>query len=366
MPRNDDIARVSLAAITFADIQLPSLYLSLSLLALVILSLSFSLSLSLSLSPTTILQADQRHEMDHLKLEQMALAPLAAQQMQQEDNYARVAEFIAALPGACRLAVVTSGGTTVPLEANTVRFVDNFSGGQRGAASTEAFLAAGYHVLFVHRKTSMRPFLHRIDLDRDSDADGQLCSRAAKQLATRRQALKDQRLMELPFVTIFDYLSLLERIEALLEPLGPRVLLYLAAAVSDFFLPRECLPEHKIQSREQNGLHLDLQPVPKMLGVFRARCPKAFMVTFKLETDHALLEAKARGSLRAYGQDVVVANQLETRHQLVRLFFPTDQPPIVIRAHDADRDLEVVLIQTLERMHIEHTHRLTASSTPSK
>ena len=30
-----------------------------------------------------------------------------------------------------------SGGTTVPVERNTVRFLDNFSSGQRGAASAE-------------------------------------------------------------------------------------------------------------------------------------------------------------------------------------------------------------------------------------
>lgn len=32
---------------------------------------------------------------------------------------------------------VTSGGTTVPLEQRCVRYIDNFSSGQRGAASTE-------------------------------------------------------------------------------------------------------------------------------------------------------------------------------------------------------------------------------------
>ncbi len=35
---------------------------------------------------------------------------------------------------------VTSGGTTVPLERNCVRFIDNFSAGTRGALSTEQFL----------------------------------------------------------------------------------------------------------------------------------------------------------------------------------------------------------------------------------
>jgi hypothetical protein len=38
------------------------------------------------------------------------------------------------------IACVTSGGTTVPLERNCVRFIDNFSAGTRGAVSTEQFL----------------------------------------------------------------------------------------------------------------------------------------------------------------------------------------------------------------------------------
>lgn len=38
------------------------------------------------------------------------------------------------------IAVVTSGGTTVPLEKHCVRFIDNFSSGRRGALSTEELL----------------------------------------------------------------------------------------------------------------------------------------------------------------------------------------------------------------------------------
>ena len=38
------------------------------------------------------------------------------------------------------LVCVTSGGTTVPLERNCVRFIDNFSKGTRGALSVEQFL----------------------------------------------------------------------------------------------------------------------------------------------------------------------------------------------------------------------------------
>ena len=36
-----------------------------------------------------------------------------------------------------RIVCVTSGGTTVPLEQRCVRYIDNFSSGNRGAASTE-------------------------------------------------------------------------------------------------------------------------------------------------------------------------------------------------------------------------------------
>lgn len=54
--------------------------------------------------------------------------------------------------------LLQSGGTTVPLEHNTVRFVDNFSAGTRGSASAEYFLDNGYAVIFMHRLKSLEPF----------------------------------------------------------------------------------------------------------------------------------------------------------------------------------------------------------------
>ncbi|OTF72513.1 hypothetical protein BLA29_009374 [Euroglyphus maynei] len=36
-----------------------------------------------------------------------------------------------------KIILITSGGTTVPMEHNTVRFIDNFSAGTRGSASVE-------------------------------------------------------------------------------------------------------------------------------------------------------------------------------------------------------------------------------------
>ncbi|CAK9090838.1 Phosphopantothenate--cysteine ligase CAB2 (Coenzyme A biosynthesis protein 2) (Phosphopantothenoylcysteine synthetase) (PPC synthetase) [Durusdinium trenchii] len=47
-----------------------------------------------------------------------------------------------------RVALITSGGTTVPLEVNTVRFIDNFSTGTRGALCTQDEMRFVCFVLF--------------------------------------------------------------------------------------------------------------------------------------------------------------------------------------------------------------------------
>ncbi len=53
------------------------------------------------------------------------------------------------------IVLITSGGTSVPLEKNTVRSVENFSTGARGARSAEYFIKAGHPVIFFHRKESL-------------------------------------------------------------------------------------------------------------------------------------------------------------------------------------------------------------------
>ena len=53
----------------------------------------------------------------------------------------------------------------------------------------------------------------------------------------RRYRAAGDRLLALPFVTITDYLFELRAISRIMHRLGPNGLLYLAAAVSDFFLP---------------------------------------------------------------------------------------------------------------------------------
>jgi len=90
---------------------------------------------------------------------------------------------------------------------------------------------------------------------------------------------------------------------------GPSVV-YLAAAVSDFYIENPA--DHKIQSREISDLTLTFQPVPKLLGKIREWSPNSTVVSFKLETDHTILEKKVMQSFNLYGVDMVIANLLQT------------------------------------------------------
>jgi phosphopantothenate-cysteine ligase len=56
------------------------------------------------------------------------------------------------------VALVTSGGTVAPLKVETVRFLDNFSTGTRGAIAVEEFARRGYAVVHMRRTGSACPF----------------------------------------------------------------------------------------------------------------------------------------------------------------------------------------------------------------
>ncbi|GAB1312207.1 Phosphopantothenate--cysteine ligase cab2 [Madurella fahalii] len=260
-----------------------------------------------------------------------------------------------------RLVLVTSGGTTVPLEKQTVRFIDNFSAGTRGATSAEYFLEAGYAVLFLHRQFSLLPFSrhysHATDCFLDFLREGPNGSVVARDedtakmlhvLRKYRDARDRNMLLVLPFVSISDYLHELRSVARLMRPLGPRGLLYLAAAVSDFFVPPDRMSEHKIQSTNaadavkrtgntgarpvveeeetfdnfdsspsvprSKRLVVDLDPVPKFLkNLVEGWSPQGMIVSFKLETDPAILVHKARYSLDRYQHHLVIGNLLSTR-----------------------------------------------------
>ncbi|TFY73900.1 hypothetical protein EWM64_g10113 [Hericium alpestre] len=232
-----------------------------------------------------------------------------------------------------KVVLVTSGGTTVPLELNVVRYLDNFSAGTRGATSAEYFLQAGYAVVFMHRQFSLQPFsrhyshstnpfLDLLDVDpqsSDSQSPPNISVMPSKraELLEVLQAYKSARALEqihtLTFVTVNDYLWLLRAVSQELSVIGRQSLYYLAAAVSDFFLPRQKMSEHKIQSGK-GSLIIEMDQVPKILKPMVDEWSReGFIVSFKLETDPALLIPKARGALERYGHQIVVGNDLHRR-----------------------------------------------------
>ena len=185
----------------------------------------------------------------------------------------------------------------------------------------------GYSVIFLHRSGSLKPFLHHFsqhfghhldDLELKNDLLSFKANTEYKNIYEEYEKLKHNLLL-VEFFSVSDYLSSLLSISSILRPIGKNSLLYLAAAVSDFYLPQDLMSEHKIQSG-QGDLNLSLKPVPKMIKYLKtSQCPDAFIVSFKLETDEGIIVTKAKESLKNYGHHLVISNCLATRNQKVSL-----------------------------------------------
>ena len=339
------------------------------------------------------------------------------------------------------IALVTSGGTSAPLEQNCVRFLDNFSTGTRGAHAVEQFIQRGYAVIHLKREGSVAPFgrllnevLHCgkdgltldtfgrlfdvgsnnidddansmfLDLDDDEamidsnnkggsdksqtlpDGDPWLYSNGYQKstqhgtsttssnrrrqgeltlnsrvvnsttlqstIRTYRHIKQQGLLITINFQTVDEYLQRLQLCSETLNIAGSLGLVYLAAAVSDFYIPQEKRALHKIQSRNygiqsrasstsdtssmiseettqddannatlqlqsDNTLNLTLYPVPKTIPSLRKEwCPNAFVVSFKLETDASILRQKSVLALQKNDVHLVIGNELATRYEKV-------------------------------------------------
>lgn len=122
--------------------------------------------------------------------------------------------------------------------------------GTRGATSAEYFLKAGYAVIFMHRQHSLRPFSrhysHSLNpfLDLLAVQDGKIVVKDPAELLPVLEAYHKAQagtLLSVDFNSVNEYLWLLRSVAQVMSPLGRRGMYYLAAAVSDFFLPEERL-----------------------------------------------------------------------------------------------------------------------------
>lgn len=200
-----------------------------------------------------------------------------------------------------RAVLVTSGGTTVPLEQNAVRFLDNFSTGSRGAASAECFLRSegeggpDYAVVFLTRVGAKLPFVRALDISSmaaaarfHADGEDGIVLRdagACRAIEEMQVALEARRLFVVEFTTVQQYLYSLRKVaEEINNAFAAKAMCYLAAAVSDFYIPPHRIPTHKIQSRD-GTLTLQLSQVPKCLAQLRKKwAADAFVVSFKVSS----------------------------------------------------------------------------------
>lgn len=259
----------------------------------------------------------------------------------------------------------------MPLEMNTVRFVDNFSLGTRGASSAEHFLELGYSVIFLHRDRSLQPFVRHLEINNifeflqlSSDSDSTrievIPDKVAKLLPWFRcyQRVKESgQLLSLPFTTLAEYLWLLRASAESVARFGSRALLYLAAAVSDFYIPPNDMSIHKIHSNSPLSIRLDL--VPKMLRPLVTHwVPEAYIVSFKLETDPSILVSKAKQALKNYGHTLVVANIMNTRKISVILVTSTEEEPINLTTEESGEGIEIEkkIVEKLAEKHKRFIH----------
>ncbi|RHY30877.1 hypothetical protein DYB32_003949 [Aphanomyces invadans] len=213
--------------------------------------------------------------------------------------------------GRC-VVIVTSGGTTIPLERNTVRFIDNFSTGSRGASSAE-YVDHG----------------RNIEVSADDRVSQARCVDALK---TYKQSKQLNILHPISFVSVNDYFYALKLVAMAVAPLRERAIFYLAAAVSDFYIPDSELVEHKIQSHATVGQGLTLQLHNDDSGVLRAL---SWHAPWALEP-HKLCEQ-------------VVANELKTRFDQVWLI--TKDADVRLVKPDDDLDIELALTNAVSEMH---------------
>ncbi|KAG7360187.1 DNA/pantothenate metabolism flavoprotein [Nitzschia inconspicua] len=323
------------------------------------------------------------------------------------------------------IALVSSGGTAADLEVHSVRCLENFSTGTRGAIAVEEFLRRGYAVIHLWRTGSASPYgrlvsqgigiqapNHGITMaslgklfntgDIEEDQEDQMVqsvlddahkndpwlsdakfatprnnttstsnnnnnnkvgggvvtpkkSNAQKKakdplsgsnslhlycriansetirtaLQERQAALEDERILTIPYRSVEEYLAKLQLSSQALRDNQALAIFFLAAAVSDFYIPPSLRSTHKIQSgggmERKDGMTLRLSPVPKVMGLIRSIwAPDAFVCSFKLETDRDILRKKAESAVEKYGCHMVIGNLLETRHSQVWILCPSD------------------------------------------
>ena len=160
------------------------------------------------------------------------------------------------------------------------------------------------------------------------------------------------KILFVEFVTLQDYLFMLEEMAKIFKENFekfencPKPILYLCAAVSDFYIPFEEISEHKIQSRAQeDGMAMKLKKSPKILKNIREISQNFVMVSFKLETDPEILEDKVMKSFKEYQSDWIVGNLLQTKDTEITLYKKNEGKNLLLKTEGID--LEEIVVKAI-------------------
>ena len=302
-----------------------------------------------------------------------------------------------------KVAFVTSGGTSAPLEKPpmAVRFLDNFSSGARGAALCEYLSKEGYCVVSLRRTGSKMPFIRKcenlfantkkkrnvhqhVDFlsmftkneeeeeEEENEEENDTRTKLKCIQADRQRAYAEYGFLEIEFTTVYEYLHLLRLVSEKVNVYAEDVIIIHAAAVSDFYIPWPELASHKIQSNalETSGsLFANFSSTPKMLKMCRDMwAPNAFCVSFKLETDASIIEQKTLSAMEKYNMHCIVANELDKRYNEVTIFQKKERKEAGEKTAVVDslrllrdpneEDIEKQLVDDLKRRHEEHAKRI--------
>ncbi|KAI6227319.1 Phosphopantothenate--cysteine ligase [Aphelenchoides fujianensis] len=224
----------------------------------------------------------------------------------------------------------------------------------------------GYAVIFFYREGSLKPFsrhapnlFDRLKLDQNGRAI--LESDPETDRAVAGHFKYSDQIIYPTFVTVDEYLHGLEVICRQVNRMGPDALIYLAAAVSDFYIREEQLPTHKIQS-QGGDVQLSLSVVTKILDrLVEAVVPKSFVVSFKLETDPEILISKAKGALKRYKHSLVIGNILKTRKTTVVFVQADSVDDLTLTPEQQQSGVEIERL-IVERLHKKHDEFVSKST----
>ncbi|XP_036888392.1 phosphopantothenate--cysteine ligase isoform X2 [Sturnira hondurensis] len=121
-------------------------------------------------------------------------------------------------------------------------------------------------------------------------------------------------------------------------------------------LGAHCRCTLEVHKTTQHSLRhiITMKMVPKMLSpLVKDWAPKAFVISFKLETDPSIVIDRARNALEIYRHQVVVANILESRQSFVVIITKDSETKLLLSEEDKEKGIEIEkkIVDNLQSRH---------------